>query len=131
MTLYQTRISVLWLMAVVALFGYANFAANEVNIEYRSNISLVTDQEVANVSVVMMALALLSLTLKGSTNRWTNLIGGSVVGFGLFIVLGDGVTVNPYGIYNLMMAADVIIMVSIIWFARKMPALLTTREFVK
>ncbi len=86
-----------------------------------SNLSLVTNQEVANVSLVMMALAFLSLTLRGPTNRWTNIIGGSVIGLGTIIALIDGLAVNFYGVYNLMIGAVVVMMVSVVWFAYRIP----------
>ena len=116
----HARITFLWILAIIAFFGYTNLASHEIP-SILSNISLVTDQEVASITIVMIALAFLSLILKGSTNRLTNIIGGSVVGLGTFIVLIDAVTVNLYGFYNLMMLAVVIIMVSIIWFAYKLP----------
>jgi len=118
--LYKTRISVLWLLAIVALFAYATFAGNEVP-SILANLSLVNDQEVANILLVLMVLAFLSLTLKGSTNRWTNIIGGSAFGLAALIILIDGVTQNLYGTCNLMMGANVIIMVLVVWFAYKMP----------
>jgi hypothetical protein len=121
LTLNKTRISLLWLLAVVGLFGYATIASHEANPEFLSNISLVTDQEVATLSVVLMIFAVLSLTLKGSTNRLTNIIAGSIVGIGTFIALVDAVTVNPYGYYNLMMGAVVASMVLIVWLAYKIP----------
>jgi hypothetical protein len=120
LTMCKIRVVVLWLLAIVALFGYRTFALNEVP-SVQSNISLVTDQEVAVVSIVLMVFAVLSLVLKGSTNRRTNIIAGAVVGLGTLIVLVDGVTVNLYGVYNLWMGAIVIFMVLVVLFAYKMP----------
>ena len=68
LTLNRTRVSVLWLLAMISLFGYATLAANEVP-ENFNNLSLVSDQDVASVSVVLMVFAFLSLTLKGSANH--------------------------------------------------------------
>ncbi len=110
----------LWLMAVVAFFGYAKVAASEAP-PILSNISLVTDFEVVNMTVVMMVLAFLSLTLKGDTNRLTNIIGGSVIGLGTLIALIDGVTVSIYGRYNLMMGTVVVFILAIVWFSYKTP----------
>ena len=120
LTLYNTRITFLWLLAILAFFGYINLATSEVPSNF-SNLSLVTDQDVAIVSIILMALAFLSLILKGSTNRSTNIIGGSVVGIGFLATFVDGVTVNLNGIYNIMMAAGTIFIVLIVWFAYKMP----------
>lgn len=69
----------------------------------------------------MMVFAFLSVALQGRTNRLTNTIAGTVVGLGTFIALVDAVTVNFYGIYNLMMGAVVVSMILVVWFARKMP----------
>jgi len=108
----------------VALLGYVTIAVHEVP-ENLSNISLVTDQEIATTSIVLMIFAVLSLTLKGKINRLTNIVAGSIFGLLAFIVLVDGVTVNINGFYNLMMSAFVISMVLVVWFARKMPKLQT------
>ena len=120
LTLNRTRVSVLWLLAMISLFGYATLAANEVP-ENFNNLSLVTDQDVASVSVVLVVFAFLSLTLKGSANRWTNTIAGSILGIGTLAAFIDGVTVNLYGIYNPLMGAVFVSMSLVVWFAYKTP----------
>ena len=120
LTHYNKRIVVLWVLGIIAFFGYAYLGMNE-NPVYRSNISLVTSQEIVIVLVILIIFAILSLILKGSTNRLTNIISGSVVGLGFLAAFVDGVTVNLSGMYNLMMGADVIIMIIIIVFAYRMP----------
>lgn len=110
-----------WVLGILAFIGYAYFATNETNPEFRSNISLTTTQEIVSVLLVLVALAVLTLILKGPTNRLTNLIGGTVVGIGFLAVLIDAVTVNLNGIYNLMMGAAVIMMILIIVVAYRMP----------
>jgi len=110
-----------WVLGILAFIGYAYFATNETNPEFRSNISLTTTQEIVSVLLVLVALTVLTLILKGSTNRLTNLIGGTVVGIGFLAVLIDAVTVNLNGIYNLMMGAAVIMMILIIVVAYRMP----------
>jgi hypothetical protein len=119
------RFSILWLLAIVAFLGYATIARVSEVPANLSNLSLVADEEVATVSVVLLLLAFLSLILKGSANRLTNIIAGSVFGLGALMVLVDGVTVNLYGLYNPMMGAMVICMVLVVWFAHKMPKLQT------
>ena len=114
------RIAVLWVLGLLAFFGYAYFGTNEIPV-YRSNISLVSSQEIATVSIVLIIFAVLSLILKGSSNRMMNIIAGFVLGLGFLAALVDGVTVNLSGIYNLMMGVEVIIMIIIIVFAYRMP----------
>ena len=121
LTQNNKKIVVLWILGLLAFVGYAYFATNETNPEYRTNISLTTSQEIISVSIVLIVLAILSVILKGSTNRLTNLIGGSVLGIGFLAAFIDAVTVNLSGIYNLMMGAEVIIIIIIILFAYRMP----------
>jgi len=119
------RVSVLWLLAIAAFLGYATIARVSEVPANLSNLSLVTDQEVALVSVVLIIFASLSLILRGSANRLTNMIAGSVLGLGALMVLVDGVDVNLYGLYNPIMGAMVISMVLVVWFAYRMPKLQT------
>jgi hypothetical protein len=119
-TKHNKRIAFLWVLGLLAFFGYAYFGTNEIPV-YRSNISLVTSQEIVTVSVLLIIFAVLSLILKNSTNRMTNIIAGSVIGLGFLAALVDAMTVNSSGMYNLMMGADVIIMIIIVVFAYRMP----------
>ena len=121
LTKYTKRFVVLWLIGILAFIGYVYFAINETNPEYRSNISLTTNQEIISVLIVLIVLTILSVILKGSTNRLTNLIGGVILLIGFLAVFIDAVTVNLSGIYNLMMGVDVIIMIIIIVFANRIP----------
>lgn len=120
LTKYAKRFVVLWLLGILAFVGYVYFATNETNPEYRSNISLTTNQEIISVLIVLIVLTILSVILKGSTNRLTNLIGGVILLIGFLAVFIDAITVNFSGIYNLMMGVDVIIMIIIIMFANRM-----------
>ena len=114
------RIVILWVLGILAFFGYAYFGINEITV-YRSNISLVSNQEIATVSIILIIFAVLSLILKDSINRSLNIIGGTVLGLGFQAALVDGMDVNLSGIYNLMMGVEVIIMIIIIMFAYRMP----------
>jgi len=120
LTQYNKRIVVLWVLGVFAFFGYAYFGMNEIPV-YRSNISLVTSEEIVIVSVILIIFTVLSLILKGSINRSMNIIAGSVLGLGFLAALVDGMDVNLSGMYNLMMGVEVIIMIIIIIFAYRMP----------
>jgi hypothetical protein len=117
---YRLRISLLWVLAIVALFAYATFAADE-EPSNLANLSLVHDQDLVNTSLIMMVFAFLSLALSGPLNRLTNIIAGSVFSILLLIVLIDGATVNPSGDYNLMTGAAVALLGAIVWFAYRMP----------
>lgn len=121
LTQNNKRIVFLWVLGLIIFFGYVYFATNETNSEFRTNISLTTNQEIISVSIVLIVFAILSVILKGSTNRLTNLIGGSVIFIGFLAVFIDALTVNPSGLYNLMIGSDVVIMIVIITFAYKMP----------
>lgn len=120
LTQSNKRIVVLWVLGILAFFGYAYFGTNEIPV-YRSNISLVTSQEIATVSILLTIFAVLSLILRGSTNRLMNIIAGVVLGLGFLVALVDGATVNLSGIYNVMMGVEVIIMIIIIVLAYRMP----------
>jgi hypothetical protein len=120
LTQYNKRIVVLWVLGVFAFCGYAYFGMNEIPV-YRSNISLVTSEEIVIVSVILIIFAVMSLILKGSINRSMNIIAGSVLGLGFLAALVDGIDVNLSGMYNLMMGVEVIIMIIIIIFAYRMP----------
>ncbi len=120
LTQYNKRIVVFWVLGILAFIGYAYFGTNEIPV-YRSNISLVTSQEIATVLIILIIFAVLSLIMKGSTNRSMNIIVGSVFGLGFLVALVDGVTVNLSGIYNVMMGIEVLIMIIIIVFAYRMP----------
>ncbi len=122
LTLHKMRISILWLIALAAFFGYVIIAGDEVPANL-SNLSLISNQELASVSIVIMIFAFLSVTLKGSLNRLANIIAGVIIGIGSIVAFFDGVTVNLYGIYNVMMGVVFISMVLVILFAYKMPKL--------
>ena len=114
-------ITVLWVLGILAFIGYVYFAINETNSEFKMNISLTTNQEIISLLIVLTVLTILSLVLKGSTYRLVNLIGGVVCFIGFLAVFIDAITVNLYGIYNVMMGVDVIIMIFIIALSYKIP----------
>ena len=120
LTQNNKKIVILWVLGVLAFFGYSYFGINEIPV-YRSNISLVSSQEITTISILLIIFAVLSLILKGSLNRSLNIIAGSVLGLGFLAALVDGMDVNLSGIYNVMMGIEVIIMIIIIVFAYRMP----------
>jgi len=120
LTQNNKKIVILWVLGILAFFGYAYFGVNEIPV-YRSNISLISTQEIATVSIILMIFAVLSLIIRDSINRLLNIIGGTVLGLGFLAALVDGMDVNLSGLYNMMMGFEVIIMIIIIMFAYRMP----------
>ncbi len=125
LTKHSKRITVLWVLGILAFLGYVYFATNETNPEFRTNISLTNNQEIISILIVLIVLAILSVILKSPTNRSVILIGGVVCFLGFLAALIDAVTVNFSGIYNLMMGIEVIIMIILIVFAYRLPKIQT------
>ena len=121
LTQHNKKIVVLWVLGIFAFIGYTYFATNETNPEFRTNISLTTNQEIISILVLLVVFAILSVILKGSTNRMVNLISGVVVFLGFLAAFIDAITVNFSGLYNLMLGIEVIIMINLIYFAYRMP----------
>ncbi len=65
-----------------------------------------------------LVMAFLSLTLKGSINRWLNIIVGGIYAVLEFITLLEEL-VNPKGYVVLMLIAAVAAPVLIVWYAWK------------
>jgi hypothetical protein len=114
---YKVRISVFWLLLIVAFFAYRTLAVSEGATE----VSVLGSDELATYLLVAMFFAFLSLTLTSRLNRLTNIIAGSIFGVGQLIMLIDGLTAYPSATFNLMTGATVVFMASVIWFAYKWP----------
>jgi hypothetical protein len=114
---YKVRISVFWLLQMVAFFAYRTFAVSEGATE----VSVLDTDDFASYLLVAMAFAFLSLTLPSRLNRLTNIIAGSIFGVGQLIMLIDGLTGYPSATFNLMTGATIVFMASVIWFAYKWP----------
>ena len=121
LTWQNVRSSVLWGLAIVAIFAYASFARIVETAENFNNLSLVLPKDLAGFSLVALLFAFLSLVLKGNNNRTVNLIAGAVMAIGALAALIDGITVHFAGVYNLMLAAAVLLLASVWWFALKTP----------
>ncbi len=65
-----------------------------------------------------LVMAFLSLTLKGSINRWLNIIVGGIYAVLEFITLLEELA-NPQGYVVLMLIAAVVASVLIVWYAWK------------
>jgi predicted membrane channel-forming protein YqfA (hemolysin III family) len=114
---YRVRISALWLFGMVAFIAYRTIAASEGATE----VSVLSNSELATVLVIMMVFAFLSLLLRNRINRLMNLIAGGVFLVLELIMLGDGLTAYPSAAFNLMTAAFVVFMAAIVWFATRWP----------
>jgi hypothetical protein len=114
---YRIRISAFWILHIVAFFAYRTMA---VSVD-AFNVSILDNSDFGSYIAVMMAIALLSLLLKGRTNRSFNIIAGSIVGAGQIIMFVDGMVGYPTEPFNWMTAATLVFMVAIIWLAVKLP----------
>ena len=74
----------------------------------------------AVMMLIPLVMAFLSLILKGSTNRWINVIMGIIyVGFQLFALVGTLASPSVYGYAVLMETSKVVVPILIVWFAWK------------
>ncbi len=117
---YHVRISALWILGIVAVVAYANLAANEAA-EDVANLSLVNDEDLANTVLIMMLFAFLATFLPARLNRLTNIVASLIFTVLLSIVLIDGLSVHFEGPYNRTMAAAVVSMAAVAWFAFRLP----------
>ena len=118
------RIPLLWILAILALLAYGYLAQNEVP-EKLNNLSIVKGGEMATVTAIMGAFAVLSLVLKGAARRTTNIVAGIVFAVGTLAVLVDAMNVNLYGVYNATLGAGLVVLVALVWLAFRLPR---TRE---
>ena len=114
---YKVRISILWVMHMVAFFAYRTIALDEGATE----VSVLSNGELATVSLLLMLFAFLSLIVKSGYNRLMNLIAGVVFAVLQLAVLADGLTGYPTAAFNLMAGAAVVTMVAVVWLAAKWP----------
>ncbi len=116
-SVYKTRISVLWLLTMVAYFAYGIFATNE----GAATMTVAIDQTFAVALLILGAMAYLSLSLGDRANRFLNVGAGAVVGLLEFIVLLQGIQTNAFGTYNFATAAKVVMMAAVVWLAYRWP----------
>ena len=124
---WKIKISVLWLFPLVAFLASAvlmflepgvldQIIAGEVEgVKLGSELLLVG----AVIDVLgPLAMSFLSLTLKGSINRWANILVGMLYAVLEFITLLEQLA-NPKGYAILMLIAAVVAPVLIVWYAWK------------
>ena len=114
---YKVRIASLWLLAIVAFFGYRTLAVSAGARE----VSLLGDTDFASYLSVLMLFAFLSLVLPSRLNRLTNEIAGTIFLVAQLIMLADGVIGYPPEVFNAMTGAAVIATASITWLAFRWP----------
>lgn len=114
---YKVRISTLWLLFMVGFFAYRTLVLSEVAPE----VSLQANDEFATYLLVAMGFAFLSLVLPSRLDRLTNIIAGSVFGVAQVAMFADGITGYPEATFNMMTAATVVILASIVWLAYRWP----------
>ena len=114
---YRLRISALWILGMVSYFAYRTIALSEGVTE----VSVLSNTEMATVLGVMMLFAFLSLMLKNPTNRSVNMVAGTVLAVGLLALFIDGITAYPSAIFNLMTGISVVFMAAVVWLANRSP----------
>ncbi len=124
----KVKLSVLWFFTAVAFLAYMvlmlvdplvieQIAAGEIEALLMGPEMLLL---VAIVCLVPLVMAVLSLTLKGSANRWTNIIVGIIFIVLEFLELSELVAA-PSAHLILMMLAKVVALALIVWYAWKWP----------
>lgn len=111
---YKVRISALWILQMVAFFAYRTIAVSEGVTE----VSVLSNSELATTLLVMMVFAFLSLNLRSLRfNRLMNIIAGTVFLVSQLIMFVDGLTAYPGQSFNLMTGASAVFMGSVVWLA--------------
>jgi hypothetical protein len=128
LSLYKMRFSVLWLLWVVTDLATGMLWLIEPGVidEIKAGeiLGVVVGSEMlllgAVIYLVPLAMAFLSLTLKGSTNRWTNLIVGAVYTvYELTEIIEQAVEPSAYRM--LLTILMVVFSALIVWLALKWP----------
>jgi hypothetical protein len=114
---YRVRIAALWMLGMIAFFAYRTIAVGEGVTE----VSVLSNRELATVLAIMTTFALLSLLLNDAAGRLMNIIAGAIFLVLELIMLGDGLTAYPSHAFNIMTGAFVICMAAIVWLAIRWP----------
>jgi hypothetical protein len=114
---YKVRVSLLWILAMIAFVAYRSLAVNA----GADEVSLLGDQDFASYLLVMAVFAFLSLVLGNGVNRLTNVIAGGILAVAQVIMLIDGLVGYPTESFNLMTGVSVVALASVVWFALRWP----------
>ncbi len=121
---WKIKISVLWLFSAVAFLAHQILALLEPGVIAQIMAGDIEGMKIGPELILIFAvlflipliMAFLSLTLKDSINRWTNIIVGAVFA-ALFI--GVIVTVAKPSGEMLMTLSTVVALILIVWYAWK------------
>ena len=116
--IWKVRISVLWLIYDVALLVYMILESAELGVVEQAGPELLL--LFAVVLLVPLVMAFLSLTLKGSMNRWVNIIVGIVYAVFELLALSE-VAAKPSAWAILMILSKLVVLALIVWYAWKWP----------
>jgi len=124
LTLLKIRLSVLWIIMGVATYRCSFYYANSVEKLVVDNAAIDTPEGwliVALWWLIPLFMAFLSLTLKDSINRWTNIILGIVFTvLNIFhVYLHLGIFMTPTVHQLLIVGSTVVFAVLIVWYAWK------------
>ena len=116
--IWKVRISVLWLIYEVALLVYMILESAELGAIEQAGPEILL--LFAVILLVPLVMAFLSLTLKGSMNRWVNIILG--IGYAVFELLAlSEVAAKPSAWAILMILSKLVVLALIVWYAWKWP----------
>ena len=121
---WKIRVSVLWLFMAVAMSAHSILAFMD-----RDVVEQMWETQMGAGMLLMMALfwlvplimAVLSLTLKDSANRWTNVVLGIVFTLLNIWHLVEHLTTGPAVHQILVIASTVIVTALVAWHAWKWP----------
>ena len=124
LTLLKIRLSVLWIIMGVATYRCSFYYANSVEKLVVDNAAIDTPEGwliVALWWLIPFFMAFLSVTLKDSINRWTNIILGIVFTvLNIFhVYLHLGIFMAPTVHQLLIVGSTVVFAVLIVWYAWK------------
>ena len=114
---YKVRIAALWILFIIAYFGYRTLAVG-VN---ATEVSVLTDASFASMILALMLFTILSLTLDNKTNRTVNMIASGTFFVVQIIMLVDGMVGYASEPFNWITAASLVIMALVFWFAFRWP----------
>ena len=116
----KVRLSVLWLIMEVAILTYGFMELEAFAFGMIESIQGTPDEMLflTTILIVPYMMAVLSLTLKDSINRWVNLIVGLVY-IALMVIRLIELAVEPYAI--LISLTEFVPLILIVWYAWKWP----------
>jgi hypothetical protein len=122
---WKVKISVLWLFYAVAFLVVLQLGSLEPGVLQQFLLTgeiggmKITSEVLLFLAVLMLVplvMAFLSLTLKDSMNRWTNIIVGIVyTGFQLFALIETMAEPSAYAV--LMEVSKVVVPALVVWYA--------------